>query len=187
MPDWLAILLPLLLVSYLLNPGAEDFRWFLRLRRPLWLTFERWIPVIWLLIYGCFYASALLAWRAGAGGGLMAAYLLLLVMVQGYTWVICLTRRLANGTLVGACGWGVGVGGACGERPPRPLPRQLVAADSVSALEPGGHPGDLADAALESLSPVNGSRWAYAVLVDRYTDAVVGTQSCSPDLNCSPR
>lgn len=124
MPDWLAILLPLLLVSYLLNPGAEDFRWFLRLRRPLWLTFERWIPVIWLLIYGCFYASALLAWRAGAGGGLMAAYLLLLLMVQGYTWVICLTRRLANGTLVGACGWGVGVAlaiGAARHSPPAAL------------------------------------------------------------------
>ncbi|MEB3265082.1 MAG: tryptophan-rich sensory protein [Cyanobacteriota bacterium] len=114
MPDWLAIVLPLLLVSFTLNPSADDFRWFLRLRRPRWLTFERWIPLIWLLIYACFYGSALLAWRAGGGGGLMAGYLLLLVTVQAYTWLICLTRRLANGTLVGACGWGLGVALAIG-------------------------------------------------------------------------
>ncbi|MEB3351788.1 MAG: tryptophan-rich sensory protein [Cyanobacteriota bacterium] len=109
MPDWLAILLVLLAVAFGLNPGREDLRWFFSLRRPRWLTFERWIPLIWLAIYGCFYASALLAWRAGAGGPVMGLYLLLLVLVQSYTLVIGLTRRLRNGSLVGALGWGVGV------------------------------------------------------------------------------
>ena len=35
----------------------------------------------------------------------MAAYLVLLVLVQSYTWVICRTRRLRNGTVVGLAGW----------------------------------------------------------------------------------
>ncbi len=35
----------------------------------------------------------------------MAGYLGLLVLVQSYTWLICRTRRLANGTLVGLAGW----------------------------------------------------------------------------------
>ena len=35
--------------------------------------------------------------------------LLLLVLVQSYTWLICRTRRLANGTAVGFAGWAWGV------------------------------------------------------------------------------
>jgi benzodiazapine receptor len=35
----------------------------------------------------------------------MAGYLLLLVLVQSYTCLICRTRRLANGTAVGYAGW----------------------------------------------------------------------------------
>ncbi|MEY3544099.1 MAG: hypothetical protein RLZZ247_256, partial [Cyanobacteriota bacterium] len=90
-------------------PSQEEFAWFLRLRRPSWLSFEGLIPVIWLLIYGCFYASALLAWNRTASWALMGGYLLLLVLVQSYTWLICRTRRLANGTAVGLAGWLWGV------------------------------------------------------------------------------
>ena len=39
----------------------------------------------------------------------MAGYLGLLVLVQSYTWLICRTRRLANGTTVGLAGWVWGV------------------------------------------------------------------------------
>jgi tryptophan-rich sensory protein len=35
----------------------------------------------------------------------MAAYLGLLLLVQSYTWLICRTRRLADGTAVGFAGW----------------------------------------------------------------------------------
>jgi tryptophan-rich sensory protein len=35
----------------------------------------------------------------------MAAYLVLLLLVQSYTWVICRSRRLRNGTVVGFAGW----------------------------------------------------------------------------------
>ena len=92
-----------------LNPGREQFAWFIRLRRPAWLTFEGLIPLIWIAIYACFYASALLSWNASWSWGLMAGYLGLLVLVQSYTWLICNTRRLSDGTAVGLAGWVWGV------------------------------------------------------------------------------
>jgi len=109
MPAPLVILLVLVAVVAGLNPNRSQFGWFLQLRRPAWLTFERWIPLIWITIYACFYASALLAWNASWSLALLAGYLLLLVLVQSYTWLICRTRRLANGTVVGFAGWVWGV------------------------------------------------------------------------------
>ena len=101
----LLILLVMVAVGGLLNPSREQFGWFIRLRRPAWLTFEGLIPLIWIAIYACFYASALLAWNASWSWGLMAGYLGLLVLVQIYTWLICTTRRLVNGTAIGFAGW----------------------------------------------------------------------------------
>ena len=105
----IVILLVIGTLVVVIMPSQEEFAWFLRLRRPSWLSFEGLIPVIWVLIYGCFYASALLAWNRTASWGLMGGYLLLLVLVQSYTWLICRTRRLANGTAVGLAGWLWGV------------------------------------------------------------------------------
>ena len=105
----IVILLVIGTLVVVIMPSQEDFAWFLRLRRPTWLGFEALIPLIWLLIYGCFYTSSLLAWNRTASWGLMGGYLLLLVLVQSYTWLICRTRRLANGTAVGLAGWLWGV------------------------------------------------------------------------------
>ena len=105
----LLILLVMVVVAALLNPSREEFSWFIRLRRPAWLTFEGLIPLIWIAIYACFYASALLAWNASRSWALMAGYLTLQLLVQSYTWLICRTRRLANGTAVGLAGWVWGV------------------------------------------------------------------------------
>jgi len=88
-----------------LNPSREQFAWFLRLRRPAWLGFEGLIPLIWLAIYICFYASAVLAWMASSSWALMGGYLGLLLLVQSYTWLICRTRSLAKGTAIGLAGW----------------------------------------------------------------------------------
>ena len=101
----IVILLVIGTLVVVIMPSREEFAWFLRLRRPRWLSFEGLIPLIWLAIYGCFYASALLVWNRTTSWGLMAGYLLLLVLVQSYTWLICRTRRLANGTAVGLAGW----------------------------------------------------------------------------------
>lgn len=108
------ILLVMLAVGWLLNPPRAAFAWFLALRRPAWLTFERSIPVIWLSIYGCFYGSALLSWAISTSWWVMAGYLILLVLVQSYTWLICRTRRLASGTAIGFAGWVWGVALAIG-------------------------------------------------------------------------
>jgi translocator protein len=105
----LLLLLVLVAVAAALNPSREDFAWFLRLRRPEWLTFEGLIPVIWINIYACFYFSALLSWSASPSWGLMGGYLGLLVLVQSYTWLICRTRCLGNGTVIGFAGWVWGV------------------------------------------------------------------------------
>ncbi len=105
----LSMLLVMLAVGGLLNPSRAQFAWFLRLRRPGWLRFEGLIPLIWISIYACFYASAVLAWNASWSWGVMAGYLGLLVLVQSYSWLICTTRSLVNGTAVGLAGWGWGV------------------------------------------------------------------------------
>lgn len=105
----LLILLVMVVVGVVLNPSRAAFAWFLKLKRPRWLTFERLIPLIWIAIYGCFYASALLAWNASWSLAVMAGYLVLLVLVQSYTWLICKTRRLSTGTVVGFSGWCWGV------------------------------------------------------------------------------
>ncbi len=109
-----------------LTPSREDFAWFLRLRRPRWLTFEALIPLIWLVIYGCFYASALLLWQVSRQGWLVAAYLPLLVLVQSYTWLICRTRNLRSGTVVGFAGWVWGVALALGVLSRSPLAAFLL-------------------------------------------------------------
>ncbi|MEB3321208.1 MAG: tryptophan-rich sensory protein [Synechococcaceae cyanobacterium] len=126
MPAWLLILAVMALVAALVRPGREDFAWFLRLRRPPWLTFERWIPLIWLAIYACFYAAALLAWRAGGGWPAMAGLLVLLLLVQSYTWVICRSRRLESGTVVGFLGWVWGIALAVILRPLSPAAALLL-------------------------------------------------------------
>jgi tryptophan-rich sensory protein len=99
------ILAVMALVATLMNPGREDFAWFLRLRRPAWLSFEGLIPFIWIAIYASFYGSALLSWRASGSWPLMLGYLVLLLLVQSYTLLICRTRSLRNGTMVGFAGW----------------------------------------------------------------------------------
>jgi len=101
----LLILVLMVAVGAGLNPSREQFAWFLRLRRPAWLGFEGLIPLIWLAIYICFYASAVLAWMASSSWALMGGYLGLLLLVQSYTWLICRTRSLAKGTAIGLAGW----------------------------------------------------------------------------------
>lgn len=105
----LVILLVMALVAGGLNPGRDDLAWFIRLRRPRWLVFEGWIPAIWLVIYACFLVSAWLAWQASWSGLLMGGYLVLLLLVQSYTLLICRSRSLGNGTAIGFAGWVWGI------------------------------------------------------------------------------
>lgn len=104
-PPWLLILILMEAVILLINPTRKDFAWYQGLRRPTWVGFSSSIPLIWLLIHASFYFSALVSWQVRSSWNLVLAYLLLLVLVEGYTWMMCRTRRLATGTLLCLAGW----------------------------------------------------------------------------------
>jgi benzodiazapine receptor len=106
---WLLIFLAMVAVTLLIVPSSADYQWFQKLRRPDWCRFEGTAPLLAAAIYLCFYGSAVLVWETlrprEQPWPWMAAYLLLVVLVQSGTWVICRTRRLATGTAMGFVGW----------------------------------------------------------------------------------
>ncbi|MCT7960240.1 TspO/MBR family protein [Laspinema sp. D1] len=85
-----------------------DIRWFNRLQRPRWLTFERAIPIIWTVIFIGGGWSAYLVWEADPGSQLtwvlMVFYLILEIVTISYTPVMCKLRSLTVGTIIGATG-----------------------------------------------------------------------------------
>lgn len=87
----------------------EGIRWFNRLRRPSWLTFEGAIPLIWTVIFICGAWSAVVVWETAPGqpltGLLMAGYLLLEIVTIAYTPVMCKLRSLKVGTIIGGTGF----------------------------------------------------------------------------------
>jgi tryptophan-rich sensory protein len=110
-PSWLVIGVVGFLVALgggLLN--SRDVRWFARLRRPDWLTFERLIPVIWTTIYICGAISAYLVWESQPENVwfLMAFYLLVELTITAYTPVTCKLRSLKAGTIIGGTGFFLG-------------------------------------------------------------------------------
>lgn len=111
-PSWLAIGAVTFLVALgggMLTP--RDVRWFARLRRPSWLTFEALIPVIWTVIYICGAISAYLVWEARPGNAwpLMLFYLIVEIAITAYTPVTCKLRSLQAGTIVGGTGFVLGL------------------------------------------------------------------------------
>lgn len=114
-PSWFAIGSITFALAVALNRlSPRDIRWFKRLRRPPWLTFEGAIPLIWTVIFLCGAASATALWEADPGSrrtwSLMAVYLLLEVAILAYTPVTCKLRSLRVGTAIGAVGWAIGMG-----------------------------------------------------------------------------
>ncbi len=108
-PAWLAIAIVALITIQIggwITPRGR--RWFLRLRRPSWLTFEWAIPVIWTVIFLCGTVSAWLVWQAAPGTAttwrLMGLYWLVELAIALYTPLTCNLRSLLAGTLVGATG-----------------------------------------------------------------------------------
>ncbi|MFM7313412.1 MAG: tryptophan-rich sensory protein [Cyanobium sp.] len=105
MPPWLLILCLMEGVVLLINPTRKDFAWYRGLRRPDWVPFSNSIPLIWLLIHLCFYFSSLVSWHVSRNWTLVIIYLLLLVLVESYTFVMCRTRRIGAGSLLCGLGW----------------------------------------------------------------------------------
>ena len=99
------------LASNILRP--KDVKWFARLRRPRWLTFEPLIPLIWIVILIAGAWSAYIVWERDPGSSktwsLMVAYLLLELAIVLYSPVTLWLRSLKAGTLVGGIGVIIGL------------------------------------------------------------------------------
>ena len=99
------------LTSNLIMP--RDIKWFKRLQRPRWLTFEAAIPVIWITVFICGAWSAYIIWETEPGSVrtwlLMGAYLLLELITCAYTPVMLRLRSLKLGTIIGGTGAILGV------------------------------------------------------------------------------
>ncbi|MFH7030372.1 MAG: TspO/MBR family protein [Heteroscytonema crispum UTEX LB 1556] len=87
----------------------SDRKWFNRLQRPRWLTFEAAIPVIWTVIFICGGWSAYIVWEKDPGNGttwlMMGLYLLLEIFTIAYTPVMFRLRSLKVGTIIGGTGF----------------------------------------------------------------------------------
>lgn len=108
--SWMVVAVVTLLVAIggsSLN-SSEDLRWFNRLRRPQWLTFEAAIPLIWTVIFICGAWSAVVTWESDPGTVktwvLMGFYLALEIVTISYTILLTKLRSLLVGTIVGATG-----------------------------------------------------------------------------------
>lgn len=97
--------------SSVLRP--KDIRWFSRLRRPDWLTFEAAIPLIWTIIFICGAWSAYIVWERNPGSSntwfLMGLYLLLEIVIVAFSPVTLWSRRLQLGAIVGGTGTVLGL------------------------------------------------------------------------------
>ena len=106
-----AVTLLVALASNLITPN--DIKWFKRLQRPKWLTFEGAIPLIWTVVFICGAWSAYIVWEKDPGSAktwwLMAFYLLIEIAIVAYNPVMLRLRSLKAGTIVGAIGSILGI------------------------------------------------------------------------------
>ncbi|MCU0569648.1 MAG: TspO/MBR family protein [Oculatellaceae cyanobacterium Prado106] len=110
-PSWLIIGGVTVLVAVVMARlnTKNGIRWFNRLRRPRWLTFEAAIPVIWTVVFIGGAWSAVVVWRENGdraqAWSMMAIYLLLEIVTLAYTPVMAARRSLKLGTAIGATGF----------------------------------------------------------------------------------
>jgi len=99
-------------IGSLVPPGGR--RWFNRLKRPRWLTFEKLIPLIWTFVFVCGAFSAATVWERDPGSSrtwtFMGVYLLLEIVTLAYNPVMMWLRSLRVGTIIGAIGFVIGLG-----------------------------------------------------------------------------
>lgn len=107
MPTWLVLLLLIELIILVSNPSEADYAWLQGLRRPGWLRFHVWSPLIRLACYAGVYLSLLLIHQQDARWGWVFAYLGLIFLSEIGVWITCQMRSL---TLGSSCGVGAGLG-----------------------------------------------------------------------------
>ena len=110
-PSWLIIGGVVVVVAGAGNSllNSEDTRWFNRLQRPQWLTFENLIPLIWTVTFIGAAWSAYIVWENEPNTLrtwlLMGVYVLLEAVTIAYTPVMCKLRSLRAGTILGGTGF----------------------------------------------------------------------------------
>ena len=113
-PSWLIIGSVTIGIIFIFNRlSRRDSRWFRRLRRPDWLTFDWAIPLIWISIFICGAWSAYIVWETQPGSFrtwlFMVFYLALEIAIMLYTPVMCKLRSLKIGTIIGGTGFFLGL------------------------------------------------------------------------------
>ena len=106
MKSWLVIggvTLGIAMLSNIIRP--KDVKWFRRLERPNWLTFEKLIPVIWTVVFVCGGWSAYIVWERTQSWSWMAAYILLEVVTIAFTPVLFWTHSLKTASIIGGLGF----------------------------------------------------------------------------------
>lgn len=106
-----AVTLIVALGSNIIRP--KDIKWFNRLQRPDWLTFEKLIPVIWTVVFICGAWSAYNVWEREPGSSqtwfLMGLYLLLEITIVAFTPVSFWLQSMKAGAIVGGVGVVIGI------------------------------------------------------------------------------
>lgn len=115
MKSWMIIGIVTLAIALLAGiTRPKDIKWFKRLQRPNWLTFEKLIPVIWTVVFVCGGWSAYIVWEQTQSWGWMIFYVVLELVTIAYTPVMFLTHNLKLATFIGGSGFVICVALAVG-------------------------------------------------------------------------
>ncbi|MGB3301006.1 MAG: tryptophan-rich sensory protein [Phormidesmis sp.] len=95
------------LLSNVIRP--KDVKWFKRLQRPSWLTFEKLIPVIWTVVFICGAWSAYIVWEQTQSWGWMSAYIVLELVTVSFTPALFWSRSLKLASYIGGTGFVISV------------------------------------------------------------------------------
>ena len=115
MKSWIVIAgvgVAIALLANIIRP--QDVKWFRRLERPSWLTFEKLIPVIWTVVFVCGGWSAYIVWERTQSWSWMAAYIVLEIVTIAFTPVLFWSHSLKIATVIGGTGFVIGLGLALG-------------------------------------------------------------------------
>lgn len=108
--SWMVIAIVGVVIALLANIiRPQDVKWFRRLERPQWLTFEPLIPVIWTVVFVCGGWSAYIVWEQTQSWVLMAAYILLELVTIAFTPVLFWSHSLAAASIIGGSGFVIGL------------------------------------------------------------------------------
>ena len=91
------------MLSNIIRP--KDVKWFRRLERPSWLTFEKLIPVIWTVVFICGAWSAYIVWEQTQSWSQMSAYIVLELVTIAFTPALFWTHSLKLASFIGGTGF----------------------------------------------------------------------------------